>query len=159
MKKCKITLEQGAKKKFFYLAPNAELLYLTAAISTNKTIIKNLRSNPNVEEICLDQNEWIEAEWNGCQNVTDDFSTVRMNYVRLVKVSKLTSNQESDDALISVHFGWLLRDHLRFKNYKRNKTNIKMLNESEDQYNFSELFQDNKTPEDMLKELNDVIIN
>jgi hypothetical protein len=151
MKKCKITLDQGAKKKFFYLAPNAELLYLTAAISTNKTIIKNLKSNPDVEEICLDQNEWIEAEWNGCQNVTDDFSTIRMNYVRLVKVSKLTSNQENDDALVSVYFGWMLRDHLRFKNHKKNKLCVKLLESTDEQYDFSELFQDNETADDIIR--------
>lgn len=158
MKKCKITLEPGAKKKFFYLSPNAELLYLIAAVSTNKTIIKNLKLNPDVEMISLDQNEWIEAEWNGCQNVKDDFSTVRMNYVRLIKVSKL-NNQKYDDSLVSVHFGWMIGEHLRFKNHKKNKMTVKLLEINEEQYDFSDLFQDNKTAEDILKELDDSVIN
>jgi len=157
MKKCKITLEPGAKKKLFYLASSAELLYLVSAISTNKTIIKNLKSNSEIEIITLDQNECIEVEWNGCQNVTDDFATTRMNYVRLIKISKSSLN--NDDALVSVHFGWMLREHLRFKSYKKNKMSVKLMDFCEDQYDFSELFQDNKTHEDVIRELEEDVIN
>lgn len=150
MKKCKITLDPGAKQKRFYLAPNAEMLYLLAATSTNKTIIKNLKSNPDVEAVNLDQDQWIEAEWNGCQNVQDDEGLTRMNYVRLIKVVKLTSGDDSD-SLISVHFGWILGNHLKFGNYKKNGMKVKLLSMEDDQYDFSELFQDNETYEDIVK--------
>jgi len=143
-------LDPGAKQKCFYLAPNAEMLYLLSATSTNKTIIKNLKSNSDIEIVNLDQEQWIEIEWNGCQNIYDDEGTTRMNYVRLIKIMKLTSSEDSN-SLISAHFGWMLGNQLRFGNYKRNGMKVKLLSKEDVQYDFSELFHDNETYEDILK--------
>ena len=152
MKKCKITLEPRAKQKCFYLAPSAEMLYLVSAVSTKKKWIKNLRSNPDIDMISLDHDQWIEAEWNGCQNIRDDFDTVRMNFVRLIKIAKLTSGKDSD-ALISIHFGWILGNHLKFNNHKNSGMKVTLLSKDDEQYDFSELFQDNDTHEDITKKL------
>jgi len=73
-----------------------------------------------------------------------------MNYVRLIKVVKLTSGEDSDSS-ISAHFGWMLGNQLRFGNYKKNGMKVKLLSKEDVQYDFSELFHDNETYEDILK--------
>ncbi len=143
MKKCKIKLvDSKAKQKRFYLAPTAEMLYSIASKFTNKTLIKKLKSNQDIEIISLDpeQEEWIEAEWNGCQNVLIDDKLVRMNYVKLIKATKLTSGDDSD-ALISIHLGWMLKEQLSFTNHKKNGMKVTLLSKDDEQYDFYELFK------------------
>lgn len=144
MKKCKINLiESNDKQKNFYLSPTADLLYKLASRFSNKTLIKKLKSNSEIEIVSLEpgENQWIEVEWNGCQNIiNDNKKMIRMNYVKLVKISKLSSGDDSD-ALISIHLGWMLKEQLSFSNYKKRGMKVTALSKDDEQYNFSELFQ------------------
>jgi len=151
MKKCKVTPSSNTKQKFFYLAPDAETLYMISRCDKKK-LIQSLKSHPDVEIISLKPEQWLEIEWNGCQNIYDNSGRnfVKMNYVRMIKVTKLTSGDDSD-SLISVHFGWMLSDQLRFTNYRNGGIRVKMLKPHDDQYNFLDLFHDNEILDNMMK--------
>lgn len=151
MKKCKVTLATKARQKNFYLAPDAETLYILTSTKPIKNHDSILKDHPDIEMVTLNSGEWLEVEWNGCQNIADGKNVIRTNFVRLIKISKLSSGDDSD-ALISLHFGWLLSDHLRFINHRRNGVRVKVLNKKDEQYNFSDLFQDNQTIEDLFNE-------
>ena len=156
MKKCKITLAASAKQRLFYLAPDAEMLYLlaTQTIKSKKKSLNGstiLKSHPDIEIVSLSPDQWIEAEWNGCQNFHDEgYETIRVNCVRFVKVGRLSLTDEPD-SMVSIHFGWMFNDHLRFVNHRRNGMRVKMLENKDKQFNFDELFPDNLTLEDMLR--------
>ena len=162
MKKCKITLAASAKQRLFYLAPDAETLYLFAIqmIKSKKKSLSGstiLKSHPDIEIVSLSPDQWIEAEWNGCQNFHDEgYETIRINCVRLVKAGRLSLTDEPD-SMVSIHFGWMFNDHLRFVNHRRNGMRVKMLENKDKQFNFDELFPDNLTLEDMLRQ--DEILN
>jgi hypothetical protein len=157
MKKCKVTLAPKAKQRFFYLAPDAETLYLLATQtvkSKKKSLSMNaiLKSHPDIEIVSFSPDQCIEAEWNGCQNFHDEgYETIRINCVRLVKSGRLSPNDEPD-SMVSIHFGWMFNDHLRFVNHRRNGMRVKMLGKKDEQFNFDELFPDNLTLEDMLRQ-------
>jgi len=143
MKKCKVKLiDEKSKKKYFYLSPTADLLYSLALKFSNKSLIKKMKLNSEIEIISLDPNEeqWIEIEWNGCQNVKIHDRLVRMNYVKLVKTTKLTSGNDSD-TLISIYLGWMLKDDLSFTTHKKNGVKVTLLSKDDEQYDFCELFQ------------------
>lgn len=158
MKKCKVTLAAKAKQRFFYLAPDAETLYVLSNKTNSKNLSAILKKDPIIEKISLEPEQWLEVEWNGCQNIHDGVKTVRVNCVRLIKSCKLTTGDDSD-SLVSIHFGWILNDHLRFTNYRKNGMRVKMLEKNDEQYNFDDLFQDNQTIEDMIKELENIDFN
>jgi len=157
MKKCKVTLAPKAKQRLFYLAPDAETLYLlaTRTFKPNKksqSVSSILKYHPEIEIVSLNPDEWIEAEWNGCQNFHDEgFDTIRINCVRLVKAGRLSPTDEPD-SMVSIHFGWMFNDHLRFVNHRRNGMRVKVLGRKDEQFNFNELFPDNLTLEDMLRQ-------
>ena len=153
MKKCKVTIALNAGPKHFYLAPDAETLYLL----TTKTIEDNkgkkhkelLQFHPDIEVVTLEHNEYAEIEWAGCQNFHDEgIETIRTNLVRLAKASKLTSKNSHN--CISVHFGWILNDQLRFTNHRKSGVRVKMLEKKDKQMDFNELFQDEETMEEMM---------
>lgn len=158
MKKCKITLAPKAKKRFFYLAPEAEMLYFLAITKNKKRVKTLLKSHPDIEAISLSPGQWIEVEWTGCQNINDGVETIRLNCVRIAKASKLSSKNDHD-ALISVHFGWMYGEDLRFINHRKSGMKVKMLDAIDEQFDFSELFHDNETLEDMLSKLENRMIN
>ena len=150
MKKCKVTLSSKTKKRFFYLAPDAETLYFLSLKTNKKNIDSLLKTHPSIETVSINYDEFVEIEWNGCQNIFDGLRTTKMNYVRLIKASHGDQNTMSD-SLISVHFGWIFSDNLKFTNHKKSGVRVKMLSTKDDQFNFDELFQDNETIEDMIK--------
>lgn len=154
MKKCKVTLALAAKPKLFYLAPDAETLYLL----TTKTIRDNAKRNvkdtlkfhPDIEIVTLKHGDWAEVEWYGCQNFHDDgVETIRMNYVKIVKVSKAASDSPES---ITVHIGWILSEHLRFVTHRKSGVRVKMLSSKDEQFNFSELFQNSDDIEGSIQE-------
>jgi len=154
MKKCKVTLALNAKPKIFYLAPDAETLYLVATRTIkddNKRNIKEiLKFHPDIEIVSLKHGEWAEVEWNGCQNFHDDgIETIRMNYVKMIKVSKpIPEVPES----VTVHMGWVLADDLRFTNHRKSGIRVKMLSKNDDQFNFQEIFQNVDDVENLVHE-------
>ena len=147
MKKCKVTLSTKSKQRFFYLAPDAETLYFLSLKSDKKNIDSLLMTHPSIEVVPLGHDEFMEIEWNGCQNIFDGIRITKMNYVRLVR----GVNSSRGDSIISVHFGWIFGDSLKFVNHRKYGVRVKMLSKKDDQFNFDELFQDNETIEDMIK--------
>lgn len=154
MKKCKVTLALTAKPKLFYLAPDAETLYLltTKTIKENnkRNIKETLKFHPDIEIVMLKHGDWAEIEWSGCQNFHDEgLETLRMNYVKIVRVSKaLPEAPES----ISVHIGWIAGDQLRFTNHRKSGMRVKMLSEKDEQFNFKELFHSEEIADDLTQQ-------
>lgn len=143
MKKCKITLAPKAKQRFFYLAPNASTLYFLAVSSSKKKVRALLKSHPDIDVISLSHGQWLEVEWAGCQNMYDGIETVRVNCVRLIRASKLSSSDDRDP-MISAHLGWMYMDDLKFTNHRKAGMKVKMLETSDEQFNFAELFEDDE---------------
>ena len=150
MKKCKITLEEGGtKSKYFYLFPESSMLHSLVAASTKKNQEALLRNHPEVEIVTLKRGQWLEAEWNGCHISYEGGNTTSASFLRLIKAATTAKNK--DGTLLSVHFGWILSDHMRFVEGTRNGIHTTMLEDEDEQFDFSELFQDNETIEDLVK--------
>lgn len=151
MKKCKITLEgSGARAKFFYLFPESSMLHSLVAASTKKNRDSLLRGHPEVEIVTLKRGQWLEAEWNGCHISYDgDGRPTSASFLRLIKAAINPKNAEG--TLLSVHFGWILSDDMRFVDGTKDGVCTRTLHDDEEQFDFSELFQDNETIEDLVK--------
>lgn len=157
MKKCKVTLAPAAKQRFFYLSPDVETLYFLAARANKRSLASALKTHPDIEIVSLKPGQWIEAEWNGCQNVHDEGETLRLSFVRLIKAANFSPDEPG--TLLSVHFGWMYTDHLRFTSHRKNGMKVKVLVPEEEQFDFSELFQDNETIEDMILNTRSIVAN
>jgi len=151
MKKCKVTLAEGARNKFFYLFPDAEIVQTLVEKSTKKSLAALFKSHPESEMISLKRGQWLEVEWNGCQISYFENKDIRINFLRLIKATNVPRKKSKEGSLVSIHFGWMLNDHLRFLEGNRDDMNVHVLKEYDEQFDFSELFQDNETVEDILK--------
>lgn len=151
MKKCKITLEEsGTKVRYFYLFPESSMLHSLAAASSKKNQDTLFRKHPEVEIVTLKRGQWIEAEWNGCHICYNDKKEpISASFLRLIKAAVSPKNKEG--TLLSVHFGWILSDQMRFVEGTRDGIKTQILEEVDEQFDFSELFQDNETVEDLIK--------
>jgi hypothetical protein len=152
MKKCKITLAAGeTKTKYFYLFPEANLLHTLAKKTAEKNLNSLLKHHPEVEVISLKRNQWLEVEWNGCDVAFINGKYVSTSFFRLAKAAYVSKKMD-DSSLLSLHFGWMLSDHLRMVDQEINGIKVATLSEDDEQFDFSELFQDNETTEDILKD-------
>lgn len=125
------------------------MLHSLVAASTKKNQDSLLRNHPEVEIVTLKRGQWLEAEWNGCHISYDGGRPISASFLRLIKAAASRSNKEG--TLLSVHFGWILSDHMRFVEGSRNGIHTQVLEEIDEQFDFSELFQDNETVEDLVK--------
>jgi hypothetical protein len=151
MKKHKITLSDGeTKTKYFYLFPESTILHNLIKKSSRKNLNNLLKTHPEVEVITLKRNQWFEVEWNGCHIEYIDNQHVSAAFLRLIKATS-SPKKINDGSLISVHFGWMLSDHLRLIDGIKDGIKIQTLSEEDEQFEFSELFQDNETIEDIMK--------
>jgi len=150
MKKCKITIDNLAEKtKQFYLFPEPSILHTLVRKSTPKNLKNLLKNHPLVEVVTLRKGQWIEAEWNGCENYYENNSCVATSFLRLVKATY--SAKRVDNALLSIHFGWILSDQIRMLDRVHEGIRTELLTKEAEQFDFSELFQDNETTEDLIK--------
>lgn len=156
MKKCKITLSDNIKSKSLCLFPDAETLYSIVNAGSKRTLNGLLKSHPESEIITLKRGQWLEAEWNGCQNFFRGNYCTKISFVRIAKAT--STKKKNEGSLISVHFGWILNDHLKFSDGINNDLKTKNLNDYDEQFNFSDLFQDNETIEDILKSASKFVI-
>lgn len=151
MKKCRVTLADAeTKTKFFYLFQEPKLLHSLVCSTSRKNLDKLLKTHPEVELVSLKKGQWLEVEWNGCEIFYNGKSHVSTTFFRLIKAAYVPK-KNSDSSLLSIHFGWMLSDHLRITDGEKNGIKIELLKLSDEQYEFSELFQDNETVEDMIK--------
>ena len=151
MKKCKITLsEDGTKVKHFYLFPDSNLLHSLTVNSNKKNLDTLLKSHPEVEIVSLKKGQWLEVEWNGCHVHWVGGQPVSVSFLRIARVA--SSRRKNDSSLLSVHFGWILTNHLRLiESNSLNGLSIKELSSKDEQFDFNDLFQDNETIEDIIK--------
>jgi len=150
MKKCKVTLALAAKPKYFYLAPDAETLYLlttkTIKDNTKRSAKETLKFHPDIEIVTMKHGDWAEIEWNGCQNFHDNgIETIRANYVKIVKVTKASVDSPES---ITIHIGWILCEQLGFVNHRKSGVRVKMLSKNDEEFNFKELFHDDENYDD-----------
>jgi hypothetical protein len=151
MKKCKVSLSgEETKTKYFYLFPESSLLHSLVANSEKKNIINLLKKHPEVETVSLRRGQWLEVEWNGCHIDYSKPVPTSVSFLRLIKAT-MSPKRKNDGSLISVHFGWILTDHLRLIEGEKSGIQIKSLHDEDEQFNFEELFQDNETIEDLIK--------
>lgn len=152
MKKCKITLSQsGTKAKQFYLFPESSLLHSLILNANKKNLDFLLKSHPEVEIVTLKRGQWLEVEWNGCHVHWHNNCPISASFLRIAKASS-TSKKKNEPSLISVHFGWILTNHMRLiEGDGYNDIHVSSMSEEDEQFDFSELFQDNETIEDIVK--------
>lgn len=152
MKKCKITLpETGTKIKHFYLFPESTLLHSLVLNANKKNLEFLLKSHPEVEIITLKRGQWLEVEWNGCHVHWHNNSPISASFLRIAKAS-VSSKKKNEPSLLSVHFGWILTNHMRLaEDDTYAGVIVKDMTDVEEQFDFDDLFQDNETIEDMVK--------
>ncbi len=151
MKKHKITLpDNETKTKYFYLFPESTVLHNLVKKSSKKNLNNLLKTHPEVEVITLKRGQWLEVEWNGCHIDYIDNKHVSTTFLRLIKAAS-AAKKTNDGSLISIHFGWILSDHLRLIDGVREGIKIQTLSEEDEQFEFADLFQDNETIEDIVK--------
>jgi len=150
MKKCKLTIQDSAEKtKYFYLFPESALLHTLAKKSTSKNLKNLLKNHPLVEVVTLKKDQWIEAEWNGCDISYENGQCISTSFLRLVRATYKA--KRVDNALLSVHFGWIFSDQIKMIDRVHDGIKTEILTEKDAQFDFSELFQDNETTEDLIK--------
>lgn len=154
MKKCRVTLPDLDKKtKHLYLLPDSSAVHEICKKSTDgRTLRKLFREHPETEIVTLKKGQWIEAEWGGCHISYASRDPISASFFRLIKATSFKKSFE-DSSLISIHFGWMLSDHLRMCEGYFNGLIVNMLEKDDEQYEFSELFQDNETIEDLTKKV------
>lgn len=151
MKKCRVTLaDSESKTKFFYLFQEPRLLHSLACSTSRKNLDKLLRTHPEVELVSLKKGQWLEVEWNGCEIFYSGKNHTATTFFRLIKAA-YAPKKNSDSSLLSIHFGWMLSEQLRVVEGEKDGIKVEFLRESDEQYEFSDLFQDNETVEDIIK--------
>ena len=155
MKKCRVTLhELETKTKYFYLFPDSTTIHKLCRVTcgSTKELKKLLKSHPEVEVITLKKGQWLEVEWGGCHIFYEGNKPISTSFFRLIKATNIKKNVH-DNSLVSIHFGWMLSEHLRMCDGYYSGMFITMLAEDDEQYEFSDLFQDNETIEDLTKKI------
>jgi len=151
MKKHKITLPDGeTKTKYFYLFPESTVLHNLVKKSIKKNLNNLLKTHPEVEVITLKKGQWLEVEWNGCHIEYIDNKPISTTFLRLIKATA-SAKKNNDGSLLSIHFGWILSDHLRLIDGIKGGVKVQSLSEDDEQFEFADLFQDNETIEDIVK--------
>jgi hypothetical protein len=92
----------------------------------------------------------LEVEWNGCHIDYINNKPISTTFLRLIKATS-SAKKINDGSLLSIHFGWILSDHLRLIDGIKEGVKIQSLTEDDEQFEFADLFQDNETIEDIVK--------
>ncbi len=123
MKKMRITPNAGSDGRTFFLFDSPEAAYIWHVESMEDPgIIGSIR---DVDVIRLSKDEFIEAEWLGCEFSADDNNVpVRIDNSRWIKANK---EPRSSGLLVSVHLGWTTDRVLKFKSYSDDDVTVKRL--------------------------------
>lgn len=98
-----------------------------------------------VERLVLMPDEFIEAEWRGCEYVYDGSDYVRFDLIRFAKVHQ---PENASGMLVSIHFGWVNDRTFPFRAFKDNDIEVRPLLPEEKKIDLDELFKDSEDSED-----------
>lgn len=105
MKKVRVELKPGSSPRSWYLFPSVEALYEWATSSTPAAV-------EGLDTIELQEKEYFEAEWMGCEYSYDGPVHKKYDYVRLA-VAKESKN--ASGTLVTMHYGWIEQDWIPFR--------------------------------------------
>lgn len=135
MKRIKVTINPGSPGRTFPLFSTIEAAYVwLSEAHDDPTVLDRI---DGVEKLPLFPNEFIEAEWVGCEYAYDEGGHVRID---LVHVAKGQPTQNAAGALVSVHRGWVVDHILPFRNYKDEDISVQRLGPDDKYLDLSQLF-------------------
>lgn len=122
MKKVKVTLKAGSTGKKFHLFPDSESLYVWACAVERGEVMHV----PDIEELVLEPDGFIEAELMGFEYAYEDNSQKfrRLDFIRL---GKAQCPKNSSGMLVTIHSGWVLGTLLPMKEYSDSEIEVKPL--------------------------------
>lgn len=144
MKKVRVTLRPGSTGKKIYLFPSAEALYMWAcALDKGEQIVI-----PDIEELVLDPDGFIEAELRGFDYAYDDGQKFRrFDFIRLGKAQQ---PKNSSGLLVTIHVGWVSGGLLPMKQYIDSDIEVKVIDDKDAKLDLPTLFSDSDPlPEDV----------
>lgn len=134
-----MTINEGSAGRTLYLFNNVESAYVWATQAYHDPSI--IDSIPDVEHIVVLPNEFVEAEWRGCEFAYDGQNHLRIDTVRLAKGSQ---PKNAAGVLVTIHYGWSVDCIIPFREYKDADISVQLLKQPDNQHvDLSALFDDN----------------
>lgn len=92
-----------------------------------------------VDVVELEQGQFMEAEWLGCEYSYDAEPPQRMNFIRLAKAHE---SKNASGMLMTMHYGWVEETWIPFKDVSEGDVIVKVLIEGECRLEMPELLPD-----------------
>ena len=141
MRKVKITLKPGSTGKKFYLFPTAEALYVwLCALEKGEQV-----QVPDIEELVLEPQGFIEVELRGFEYSYEDRQTYRR--LDLVRLGKAQVPQNSSGLLVTIHTGWVSGGLMPMRLYSDSDIDVIPLDVAGARLNLPVLFKDESVEE------------
>lgn len=100
----------------------------------------NTHSNaPDVRKLSLIEDDFIDAEWLGCEYKYDKQTATKVNKYRIVKATDIHNEL---GMLVSMYEGWILDADLPNKKCTTFSLDINLIEQEEQLFDFSVLFND-----------------
>ena len=139
MKKILVTIPKSSGEKTFTLFSTVEAAYVYTT-SPEKIVDEQMIG---AEKIVLRDDEFLEAEWHGCEFIYDKPNeTSRIDFIRCVKAQK---PKNSAGLLVDVFSGWIIGDVLPFKNVKTKEIVVNLISSEESKIDMSRFFADEQS--------------
>ncbi len=111
MKKVRIELKPGATPRSFYLFPSVEALFEWGSTSAPAPV-------EGLDTVELQDGEFFEAEWMGCEYAYDGPVHKKYDYVRLARTHE---PKNASGTLVTMHYGWVEENWIPFRNVEWNE--------------------------------------
>jgi hypothetical protein len=95
------------------------------------------------DEVVLQPNEFIEAEWRGCEFFYYEGRHKKINRVRLARAH---ISENASGLLATVHSGWT--SSIKFQNYADDQIDVVMITQDEARVDMDSLFKDHDDTEE-----------
>jgi len=138
VKKIKIVLRPQSPGKKFYLFPTSDSLnaWLGAMERGEHTQV------PDIEELVLEQNGFIEAELRGFEYTYERDQKFRR--LDLVRLGKAQQPKNSSGLLVTIHTGWVAGGLLPMKPYVDADIAARLISDEESRIDLPTLFKDDE---------------
>ena len=141
MKMVKVTLKPGSSGKKIYLFPTPEALYVWLCAMEHGEQI----TVPDIVELLLEPNGFIEAELRGYEYSYEDGGCRRLDFVRLGLAQQ---PKNASGLLVTTHSGWVSGGLLPLRAYEDADINVSLLPASEARLQLRVLFADEDEEEE-----------
>jgi hypothetical protein len=143
MKKVRVELKAGVNRpKTLLLFESPEALYAWLMRIDDEEPYDSF----NVD---LNPGDYLEAEWMGCECVYDGVDTRHIR-LDLVRMAKAMPTKNGSGMLVSIHYGWLSSDQMKFKNSADSISRTTLLmTEADCKLDLPVLFNDEAEPKDV----------